>query len=138
MTTHAEGTARRLRATIIGLGLDGGDGPHRIITGEQCLLVGGSAETHAAMLETILRLEDELERAGRGLGELSPPELAEIAAVLPGRENGDPLLPDGLAVFRGPILRATRTRREAVDEVRDTIVHELGHYFGLSDEEMPH
>ena len=54
------------------------------------------------------------------------------------REHGDPLLPDEIAVFRGPILRATRTRREAVDEVRETIVHELGHYFGLSDEEMPH
>ena len=52
------------------------------------------------------------------------------------REHGDPLLPDEIAVFRGPILRVTRTRREAVDEVRETIVHELGHYFGLSDDEM--
>ncbi|HEX3465495.1 MAG TPA: metallopeptidase family protein [Candidatus Elarobacter sp.] len=52
------------------------------------------------------------------------------------REHGDPLLPDEIAVFRGPILRVTRTRREAVDEVRETIVHELGHYFGLGDQEM--
>jgi predicted Zn-dependent protease with MMP-like domain len=50
----------------------------------------------------------------------------------------DPVMPDEIAVFRGPILRTTRTRREAVDEVRETIVHELGHYFGLADEEMPH
>jgi predicted Zn-dependent protease with MMP-like domain len=48
------------------------------------------------------------------------------------------LLPDEIAVFRGPINRVTRTRHEAVQEVRETVIHELGHYFGLGDEEMPH
>ena len=48
------------------------------------------------------------------------------------------LLPDEIAVFRGPINRVTRTRSEAVHEVRETVIHELGHYFGLDDEEMPH
>jgi len=47
-----------------------------------------------------------------------------------------PMLPDQIALFRGPILRLSRTRREIVDEVRDTVIHELGHYFGLSDDEM--
>ena len=28
--------------------------------------------------------------------------------------------------------------QEAVDEVRETVIHELGHYFGLGDDEMPH
>ena len=79
MTTQAEGGPRRLRATIIGLGLDGRSGPHRIITGEECLLVGGSAETHAEMLETILRLESELERLGCRLGDVPPDELADLA-----------------------------------------------------------
>lgn len=49
-----------------------------------------------------------------------------------------PLLPDEIAIFRGPINRVARSRREAVDEVRETVIHELGHYFGLDDEEMPH
>jgi predicted Zn-dependent protease with MMP-like domain len=55
-------------------------------------------------------------------------------------ERGDdvPLLPDEIAVFRGPINRVTRTREEAVHEVRETVIHELGHYFGLGDDEMPH
>ena len=48
------------------------------------------------------------------------------------------LLPDEIAVFRGPINRVTRTRQEAVQEVRETVIHELGHYFGLDDDEMPH
>lgn len=79
MTTPTTIGTRRLRATIIGLGLDGRGGPKRIITGEQCLLVGGSPETHAEMLETMLRLEDELDRLGQDLGDLAPAQLAEIA-----------------------------------------------------------
>lgn len=47
-----------------------------------------------------------------------------------------PMLPDQIAIFRGPILRVCTTRREAVAEIRDTVIHELGHYFGLSDDEM--
>ncbi|HYO76842.1 MAG TPA: metallopeptidase family protein [Thermoanaerobaculia bacterium] len=49
-----------------------------------------------------------------------------------------PMLPDQIAIFRGPINRITRTRREAIEEIRDTVVHELGHYFGLHDDEMPY
>jgi predicted Zn-dependent protease with MMP-like domain len=48
-----------------------------------------------------------------------------------------PMLPDEIAVFGGPIGRVTRTRDEAVREVRETVMHELGHYFGLDDDEMP-
>ena len=49
-----------------------------------------------------------------------------------------PMLPDQIAIFRGPIQRITRTRHEAMREIRDTVVHELGHYFGLHDHEMPY
>lgn len=47
-------------------------------------------------------------------------------------------LPDRVVIYRGPIVRACETRREVIREVRDTVVHELGHHFGLSDEEMPY
>jgi predicted Zn-dependent protease with MMP-like domain len=49
-----------------------------------------------------------------------------------------PLLPDQIAIFRGPIMRVSATRREAVREIRDTVIHELGHYFGLEDADMPY
>lgn len=52
------------------------------------------------------------------------------------RTHDPPLLPDEIAIFRGPINRVTRTREEAVAEVRETVIHELGHYFGLTDDEM--
>jgi predicted Zn-dependent protease with MMP-like domain len=54
------------------------------------------------------------------------------------RTHDMPLLPDEIAIFRGPINRVASTREEAVEEVRETVIHELGHYFGLHDEEMPH
>ena len=47
-----------------------------------------------------------------------------------------PALPDQIAIFRGPINRVTRTRGQAVRQIRETVIHELGHYFGLSDEDM--
>ena len=47
-----------------------------------------------------------------------------------------PTLPDQIAIFRGPIMRIARTRQHAVHEIRDTVIHELGHYFGLDDHDM--
>ncbi len=58
--------------------------------------------------------------------------------ALTDRTHDMPLLPDEIALFRGPIERVSRTRAEAVREIRDTVIHELGHYFGLRDDEMPH
>jgi predicted Zn-dependent protease with MMP-like domain len=53
------------------------------------------------------------------------------------RGQDAPLMPDEIAVFRGPINRVVRTRHEAVEEIRETVIHELGHYFGLDEEELP-
>ena len=47
-------------------------------------------------------------------------------------------LPAHISIYRGPILRLCRTKREVVQEVRDTVVHEIGHHFGLDDDEMPY
>jgi predicted Zn-dependent protease with MMP-like domain len=54
------------------------------------------------------------------------------------RGGADPMLPDEIAIFRGPITRIARSRREAIREVRETVMHELGHYFGLEDEDLPY
>jgi predicted Zn-dependent protease with MMP-like domain len=54
------------------------------------------------------------------------------------RTYGMTSMPDTIAIFRGPILRTARNRDEAVGQIRDTVVHELGHYFGLSDDAMPY
>lgn len=47
-------------------------------------------------------------------------------------------LPPKISIYRGPILRLCRTKKEVVQEVRDTVVHEIGHHFGFDDDEMPY
>ena len=46
-------------------------------------------------------------------------------------------LPDRITIYRRPILDLCRTEQEVRAEIRDTVLHEIGHYFGLSDYELP-
>ena len=46
------------------------------------------------------------------------------------------VLPDTITIYQGPIEEDYADEREMADEVRATVIHELGHYFGLTDEEM--
>src|SRR5207245_5194461 len=46
------------------------------------------------------------------------------------------VLPDTITIYQGPIEEDCADEREMTDEVRATVIHELGHYFGLTDEEM--
>ena len=46
-------------------------------------------------------------------------------------------LPDQVYLYRGPILRVCETTADVIREIQDTVVHEIGHHFGLSDEDMP-
>ena len=45
-------------------------------------------------------------------------------------------LPDRITIFRNPILRMCDTSEQVVDEVRITVVHEIAHHFGISDERL--
>ncbi|MBS0184265.1 MAG: metallopeptidase family protein [Nitrospira sp.] len=46
--------------------------------------------------------------------------------------------PPRISIYRGPILRLCGSPEEVVQEVYDTVVHELGHHVGLDDDEMPY
>jgi predicted Zn-dependent protease with MMP-like domain len=46
-------------------------------------------------------------------------------------------IPDRITIYRGPIVALCRTQAELVQEIRDTVLHEVGHYFGLDDDELP-
>lgn len=96
----------------------------------------------AGLLENIaVVVEEEPGTEDLELVEGSGDELLGIyrGVALPDRSHDMlPTLPDQIAIFRGPILRLCRSRREAIEEIRDTVIHELGHYFGLDDEEMPY
>lgn len=47
-------------------------------------------------------------------------------------------VPDRIVIYMDPLLRHCRTPQEVVREVKLTVIHEIGHHFGLSDEEMPY
>ncbi len=46
------------------------------------------------------------------------------------------VLPDTIHIYQGPIEADCDTREEMADLVRDVVVHEIGHYFGLDDQTM--
>ncbi len=68
----------RRQAALLGLGLDNDDGHKRITTGKNFAIVGGSAETHEKMTETVVKTFEELKRRRKPLVSVEPKELAEI------------------------------------------------------------
>ena len=71
-------SAGKGKTGLLGVGLDNQDGHKRITTGEQFVLVGGSAETHERMAETTIKTFEELKRRDKRLETVDPRELAEI------------------------------------------------------------
>jgi predicted Zn-dependent protease with MMP-like domain len=46
------------------------------------------------------------------------------------------VLPDRITIYQGPIERDARSDEEIEEIVLDTVVHEIGHYFGFDDETL--
>ncbi|MGH7326612.1 MAG: metallopeptidase family protein [Candidatus Rokuibacteriota bacterium] len=46
------------------------------------------------------------------------------------------VLPDTITIYQGPIEEDCAEEEEMADLVRETVIHEIGHYFGLDDETM--
>lgn len=45
-------------------------------------------------------------------------------------------LPDRISIFRLPIQGMSRTDDDIRNQVRKTVMHELGHYFGMNEEQL--
>ena len=45
-------------------------------------------------------------------------------------------LPDFIAIYQRNIERICRTEQEIVRQVRETVMHEIGHYFGMDEEDL--
>lgn len=46
------------------------------------------------------------------------------------------VLPDTITIYQGPIEEDAGTEAEMAELIRDVVIHEVGHYFGLDDEAM--
>jgi predicted Zn-dependent protease with MMP-like domain len=99
------------------------------------------ADLLAEMDNVVVTVEDEPsagDLADLGMG---PDEL------LFGLYQGTPLtergastygdLPDRIVIYRLPLLEACDSRRQLRREIRDTVIHEVGHYFGFDEDALP-
>jgi len=80
----------------------------------------------------------------------TPEALAEVGIEPPdtllGLYQGTPLterpwahgnaLPDKITIFQRPIEEASEDEDDLVIAIGETLIHEIGHYFGLSEEEI--
>lgn len=46
------------------------------------------------------------------------------------------VLPDRIVIYQRPIEAIARDRREIRKEIRITLMHEIGHHFGLGEDEL--
>ena len=103
-------------------------------------LDGLPPEIHAMLDNVELVVEDEP----------SPDVLADLEVEpgdsLFGLYQGTPLterswahgnaLPDRISIYQRPIEEACETDDDIRDCVAETVIHEFGHYFGMSEEEI--
>ena len=55
---------------------------------------------------------------------------------LPQRSLAPPLLPDVITIFREPLLRHFSDPDELRAQIRHTVLHEIAHFFGISDDRL--
>jgi len=65
-------------AVLVGVGLDS-DGHRRVTTGENFVLAGGTKETHDAMTEKAVKINEKLKERGKRLEQVSREEFDDIA-----------------------------------------------------------
>jgi predicted Zn-dependent protease with MMP-like domain len=73
------------------------------------------------------------------MGLRSPFELLGLYQGVPLDRRGfyyGNVLPDKITLFQVPIESMCKTREEIEEQVREVVIHEVGHYFGLDDERL--
>ncbi len=66
-------------AIMLGVGMDNQDGHVRVTRGDNFHLLGGSGQTHEAMQETCIKINEKLRQRGKRLEELERGEWTDLA-----------------------------------------------------------
>ena len=74
----AEKRKKKKAAIMLGLGLDS-DGHKRLTTGPNFALLGGTHDTHEAMTEKAIKINEKLASKGKRLEDVSREEFDDIA-----------------------------------------------------------
>lgn len=48
----------------------------------------------------------------------------------------DPLMPDKITIFKGPLEEACQSEDQITEEIRRTVVHEIAHHFGIDEDRL--
>jgi len=59
-----------------------------------------------------------------------------IPKIRRGHYGIGPTLPDKITIFKIPLLRISKNLVEAELNIRNTVIHEIAHHFGMSEEEI--
>ena len=110
---------------------------------EQCVadaLASIPRKFRDAMQNIAIVVEDEPARRLLAEMEIEPPD------TLLGLYQGTPLterswgygntLPDRILIFQGPHERQSDDEDDLVVCIAETLIHEIGHYFGMSEEQI--
>ena len=85
-------------------------------------------------------VEDRPTREELALAGVEPPEtLFGLYTGTPLTERGSwygLVLPDKITLYQRSIEEACRTKRQVREQIRTTLMHEIGHHFGLSEDEL--
>ena len=67
------------KSVLLGLGLDNDDGHTRVTRGKNFRLLGGSQQTHEAMQEQAIRLNEKLDKSGLRLEDVDRSQFLDLA-----------------------------------------------------------
>lgn len=73
------------------------------------------------------------------LGHTSPYSLLGLYQGVPVTRRGihyRNVMPDRITIFRKPILNKNKNPQAIKDDIKRVVLHEIGHYFGLSEHEL--
>lgn len=100
----------------------------------ESLVAEGIDSLHEDMLaeldNVIFLVEDEPEDGSDTLGVYEGFSLVERGQYGFGEE------PDRIILYRKPLLRHSSSREELIREIRVTLVHEIAHYYGITEERI--
>jgi predicted Zn-dependent protease with MMP-like domain len=104
-----------------------------------------------ALKEIPRRFRKEMKNVAVVVEDEPSPELLEEMGIEPGETlfglyQGTPLterswgfgnaLPDRISIYQKPTEEACETEDDVRDCVAETVIHEFGHYFGMSEDEI--
>jgi len=96
------------------------------------------------VLEELERIPEEFRRKMQNVEILVEPQSSPSSVLglyqgIPFSKRGiyySAVLPDKIVLYQKPIESMCRTREDIKRAVREVIVHEIGHYFGLSENDL--